>query len=43
VRLTAEAQGRCCGNSVCPPIAAAPVASNCADMAAEVEDERRLA
>jgi DNA (cytosine-5)-methyltransferase 1 len=38
--LTAEVQGRCCGNSVCPPIARALVAANCADMAA---DERRMA
>ncbi|MFO1144666.1 MAG: Hint domain-containing protein [Amaricoccus sp.] len=33
VALTAEAQGRACGNSVCPPIAAALVAANCPDLA----------
>ena len=31
--LTLEAQGRACGNSVCPPLARALVAANCADMA----------
>lgn len=31
--LTKTAQVRMCGNSVCPPIAAALVAANCADMA----------
>jgi DNA (cytosine-5)-methyltransferase 1 len=35
-RLTGEAQGRLVGNSVCPPIAAALVAANCADLAAGV-------
>ncbi|HMR51238.1 MAG TPA: DNA cytosine methyltransferase [Amaricoccus sp.] len=35
VPLTKDAQGRCCGNSVCPPIAAALVAANCPDMVAE--------
>lgn len=34
VPLTLDAQGRMCGNSVCPPVAAALVAANCADMAA---------
>lgn len=32
-RLTGEAQGRMVGNSVCPPLAAALVAANCADLA----------
>lgn len=32
-RLTLEAQGRMVGNSVCPPLAAALVAANCADLA----------
>ncbi len=32
-RLTLEAQGRMVGNSVCPPVAAALVAANCADLA----------
>ena len=32
-KLTLEAQGRMVGNSVCPPVAAALVAANCADMA----------
>jgi len=32
--LTKTAQVRMCGNSVCPPIAAALVSANCADMAA---------
>ena len=36
VRLTLSAQGRMCGNSVCPPLAAALVRANCADLAAEV-------
>lgn len=31
--LTKTAQVRICGNSVCPPIAAALVAANCNDMA----------
>ncbi|WP_298623907.1 DNA cytosine methyltransferase [uncultured Zoogloea sp.] len=30
--LTLEKQGRACGNSVCPPLAQALVAANCADM-----------
>ncbi|ORE90658.1 C-5 cytosine-specific DNA methylase [Stappia sp. 22II-S9-Z10] len=34
VNLTSTAQGRMCGNSVCPPIAAALVEANCADLAA---------
>lgn len=33
IKLTQEVQGRCCGNSVCPPLAAALVAANCADLA----------
>jgi len=33
VPLTQEVQGRCCGNSVCPPLAEALVRSNCAEMA----------
>ena len=33
VRLTLEQQGRACGNSVCPPLAAALVAANCGDLA----------
>ncbi|WP_020178069.1 DNA cytosine methyltransferase [Methylopila sp. M107] len=32
-RLTLEAQGRMVGNSVCPPLARALVAANCADLA----------
>ncbi|MFD1330724.1 DNA cytosine methyltransferase [Methylopila musalis] len=36
-RLTLEAQGRMVGNSVCPPLAAALVAANCADMAVAAE------
>ncbi|MBV6659240.1 MAG: DNA cytosine methyltransferase [Devosiaceae bacterium] len=36
VRLTQEAQGRCCGNSVCPPLAKALVEANCADMAEQL-------
>lgn len=31
--LTQTVQGRCCGNSVCPPLAAALVAANCGDLA----------
>jgi DNA (cytosine-5)-methyltransferase 1 len=34
VSMTSEVQGRCCGNSVCPPLAAALVAANCGDLAA---------
>ncbi|MEO0796289.1 MAG: DNA cytosine methyltransferase [Verrucomicrobiota bacterium] len=33
-RLTKTAQVRMCGNSVCPPLAAAIVRANCADMSA---------
>ena len=33
IPLTQEAQGSCCGNSVCPPLADALVRANCADMA----------
>jgi len=36
--LTKTAQVRMCGNSVCPPIAAALVAANCADMAVQHEE-----
>lgn len=38
VRLTLDAQGRACGNSVCPPLAAALVAANCPDMAVERDE-----
>lgn len=31
--LSATVQGSCCGNSVCPPLAAALVAANCAHLA----------
>jgi DNA (cytosine-5)-methyltransferase 1 len=31
-RITGEIQGRLVGNSVCPPVAEALVAANCADM-----------
>jgi DNA (cytosine-5)-methyltransferase 1 len=33
IPLTQEVQGRCCGNSVCPPLAQALVEANCADLA----------
>ncbi|MCQ8781682.1 DNA cytosine methyltransferase [Mangrovibrevibacter kandeliae] len=33
--ISATVQGSCCGNSVCPPLAAALVAANCAGLAAE--------
>jgi DNA (cytosine-5)-methyltransferase 1 len=36
--LTRTAQVRMCGNSVCPPIAAALVRANCADLAVEREE-----
>ncbi|HEU5019667.1 MAG TPA: DNA cytosine methyltransferase [Pseudolabrys sp.] len=36
--LTKTAQVRMCGNSVCPPIAAALVGANCADLAVEREE-----
>ncbi|MFT3973287.1 MAG: DNA cytosine methyltransferase [Amaricoccus sp.] len=39
VRLTLDAQGRACGNSVCPPLASALVAANCADLAFQAERE----
>ncbi|WP_342353602.1 DNA cytosine methyltransferase [Acuticoccus sediminis] len=39
VRLTATAQGRMCGNSVCPPLAAALVNANCADLAVGMTEE----
>lgn len=35
VRLSLDAQGRMCGNSVCPPIAAALVSANAPELAAE--------
>ena len=31
--ISATVQGSCCGNSVCPPLARALVAANCADLA----------
>lgn len=37
IPLTQEAQGRCCGNSVCPPLAQALVEANCADLAEFME------
>lgn len=37
VQLTQEVQGRCCGNSVCPPLAQALVEANCADLAELME------
>ncbi|HEV7345512.1 MAG TPA: DNA cytosine methyltransferase [Devosia sp.] len=37
-QLTRTAQVRMCGNSVCPPIAAALVRANCADMAVQMEE-----
>ena len=37
VSLTQEVQGRCCGNSVCPPLAQALAAANCADLAVQLE------
>ncbi|MFC6490705.1 DNA cytosine methyltransferase [Nitratireductor sp. GCM10026969] len=33
--ITGTVQGRCCGNSVCPPLAEALVRANCAHMAVE--------
>ncbi|WP_226576493.1 DNA cytosine methyltransferase [Acuticoccus sediminis] len=39
VRLTATAQGRMCGNSVCPPLAEALVNANCADLAVGMTEE----
>lgn len=41
--LTKTAQVRMCGNSVCPPLAAALVRANCADMIANKEQKRRKA
>jgi len=35
--LSATVQGSCCGNSVCPPVAAALVAANCGHLAARQE------
>lgn len=37
-QLTRTAQVRMCGNSVCPPIAAALVRANCADLAAKQDE-----
>lgn len=37
IPLTQEVQGRCCGNSVCPPLAQALVDANCADLAEFME------
>lgn len=37
IPLTQEVQGRCCGNSVCPPLAQALVEANCADLAEIME------
>ena len=37
--LTKTAQVRMCGNSVCPPIAAALVRANCADLAVQQSEE----
>ncbi|KQQ81964.1 DNA cytosine methyltransferase [Aureimonas sp. Leaf324] len=34
--ISATIQGSCCGNSVCPPLAAALVAANCGHLAAQV-------
>ncbi|WMT90121.1 DNA cytosine methyltransferase [Pelagibacterium sp. H642] len=41
--LSATVQGSCCGNSVCPPLAEALVAANCADLAAEHDQEADVA
>lgn len=35
--ITATVQGSCCGNSVCPPLAAALVAANCGHLAMALE------
>lgn len=35
--ITATVQGSCCGNSVCPPLAAALVSANCGHLARMVE------
>lgn len=37
--LTLDQQGRCCGNSVAPPISAAIVAANCSDMSVDAGRE----
>ena len=37
-RITGEIQGRLVGNSVCPPVAEALVAANCADMAVALSE-----
>lgn len=34
-RITQTVQGRCCGNSVCPPLAAALVSANCGHLVVE--------
>ena len=39
IAITATDQGRLCGNSVCPPLAAALVRANCADMAVDAAEE----
>ncbi|ADE12184.1 DNA cytosine methyltransferase [Sideroxydans lithotrophicus] len=41
--LTKSAQVRMCGNSVCPPLAAALIRANCADMIVSKEVKRRSA
>lgn len=41
--LTKTSQVRMCGNSVCPPLAAALVRANCAEMIASREEKRRKA
>jgi DNA (cytosine-5)-methyltransferase 1 len=43
LKLTKSAQVRMCGNSVCPPLAAALIRANCADMIAIKEEKRRKA
>lgn len=42
-QLTRTSQVRMCGNSVCPPIAAALVGANCPDLASRPVDERAVA
>ncbi|MCF1502926.1 DNA cytosine methyltransferase [Afifella sp. H1R] len=41
--LTATAAIRMCGNSVCPPLAAALAHANCADMAIRAEEQNEVA
>jgi DNA (cytosine-5)-methyltransferase 1 len=41
--LTNSSQVRMCGNSVCPPLAAAIIRANCADMMSIKEEKRRKA